>query len=238
MSPVNKIVCWLIMGATALAVLETEDTIMKSYHGIVILLELFFVSAFTVEYSCRLYAVGENPRFAGWRGRIRYVFSFWSIIDLLAILPYILTLGASNSLIVRLVKLCRILRVARLGRFSQAFRALVEAFSERKYELALASIAAGLLLILSSTLLYVAEAETQPETFGSIPRALWWSVATLTTVGYGDVTPITPLGKLMAGTTALAGIGLIALPTGILAAALSDAFQRQRDRALDVDPAG
>jgi voltage-gated potassium channel len=83
-------------------------------------------------------------------------------------------------------------------------------------------------LVGSSSLLYLVEAEAQPDAFGSLPRALWWSIATLTTVGYGDVTPITVLGKLFAGVTAIAGIGLIAMPTGVLAAAFSDALQRKR----------
>lgn len=95
------------------------------------------------------------------------------------------------------------------------------------YELLLSVGVAGLLLLLSSAFLYAVEAAAQPEAFGSVPRALWWSIATLTTVGYGDVTPITALGKLFAGITAVAGIGLIAMPTGILAAAFSDAFQKK-----------
>ncbi len=88
---------------------------------------------------------------------------------------------------------------------------------------------AGMLLLISSTLLYLIEGEGQPDDFGSIPRAMWWSIATLTTVGYGDAFPVTPLGKILAGFTALTGIGLIAMPTGILASAFSDALQRQRE---------
>jgi voltage-gated potassium channel len=87
-----------------------------------------------------------------------------------------------------------------------------------------------MLLLVSSTFLYVLEAAEQPEAFGSIPRALWWSVATLTTVGYGDVTPISAAGRFFAGITAVAGIGLVAMPTGILAAAFSDAFQNQESK--------
>lgn len=96
----------------------------------------------------------------------------------------------------------------------------------------LSLLAAGFLLVGSSSMLYLLEAGSQPEAFGSIPRALWWSIATLTTVGYGDVTPVTALGKLFAGITAIAGIGLIAMPTGVLAAAFSDAFQRKRAEDL------
>lgn len=89
---------------------------------------------------------------------------------------------------------------------------------------------------MTSTLLYLVEGEAQPDNFGSIPRAMWWSIATLTTVGYGDVYPVTALGKILAGLTAITGIGLIAMPTGILAAAFSDAMQRQRERGNSNDP--
>jgi voltage-gated potassium channel len=92
---------------------------------------------------------------------------------------------------------------------------------------------AGVLLLVSSTLLYIVEGDGQPEAFGSIPRAMWWSIATLTTVGYGDVIPVTAIGRLLSGLTALLGIGLIAMPTGILASAFSDALQRQRRNKVD-----
>ena len=114
-----------------------------------------------------------------------------------------------------------------LGRFSDALNALGRALYQRRYEMILSAGAAFMLLLFSASMLYVVEAEHQPDTFGSIPRALWWSVATLTTVGYGDVTPITALGRVLAGMTAIAGVGLVALPAGILAAAFSDVFQEQ-----------
>jgi voltage-gated potassium channel len=120
------------------------------------------------------------------------------------------------------------MRIARLGRFTGALDILVSAVSNRKFELFLSAGIAVLLLYVSSAMLYLIEGGIQPDEFGSIPRAMWWSVATLTTVGYGDVYPITGLGKLFATVTAVAGIGLIAMPTGILAAAFSEAMQESR----------
>lgn len=227
LSPVNKLVCVLILVASFVAILETEDSIRDSLPWAFSGLEVLFVALFSVEYLARLYAAGEDPRYRGWRGRVRYVFTWWALVDLIAILPFFLGFIAHNTFLIRLLKVCRLLRLSRLGRFSRAWSALAEALNARMYELLLSVGVAGLLLLLSSAFLYAAEAAAQPEEFGSVPRALWWSIATLTTVGYGDVTPITALGKLFAGITAVAGIGLIAMPTGILAAAFSDAFQKK-----------
>ena len=198
------------------------------------MVELILFVCFFVEYVARVYAAGEEERYRGLVGRIRYCVSFWALIDLLALLPFLLTIGASNAFMLRFFRLLRLLRLARLGRFSDAISAVLEAVSERRYELMLSLGAAAMLLVTSASLLYLVEADNQPEAFGSIPRALWWSIATLTTVGYGDVTPITALGKFFAGITAIAGIGLIAMPTGVLAAAFSDAFQRRKDELKEL----
>jgi voltage-gated potassium channel len=226
----NRVVIGLITAASLTAVLETEPVIRAAAPaGLFIGLEAFFVIAFSVEYLLRLAAVGVEPRYAGITGRLRYMVSFWAIVDLLAILPSLLLLGGQESFLLRLARLLRLLRIARLGRFTAALDDLVEALRGRRYELLISVAAAGFLLLVSASILYVLEAEAQPQAFGSIPRTLWWSVATLTTVGYGDVYPVTPLGRIFAGLTAIAGIGLIAMPAGIIAAALSDLVQRRRD---------
>jgi voltage-gated potassium channel len=124
----------------------------------------------------------------------------------------------------------RILRLAKLGRMSRAWDDLVGAFRSRRHELYLTISLAGLVILVSSTLLYLAEADAQPDKFGSIPRAFWWSIVTLTTVGYGDAYPVTPIGKLLSGMVAVAGIGLIALPAGILAGAFTETMQRRREK--------
>ncbi|MBB3330716.1 voltage-gated potassium channel [Halomonas campaniensis] len=226
LSPLNKLICILILLASLVAILETEPNVRRLIPGVLSFLEVVFVSLFILEYLLRLYVAGEDPRYRGIGGRIRYVFSIWALIDLVAILPFFLGfLTHSNAFLLRLLRILRILRLSRLGRFSRAWSALAEALNARVHELLLSVGVAALLLLFSSACLYVVEAAEQPEAFGSVPRALWWSIATLTTVGYGDVTPITALGKIFAGMTAIAGIGIIAMPTGILAAAFSDAFQ-------------
>lgn len=228
LSPSNLCISLLIIMAALVAIIETEITVQSLYPPAFIWLEYLFVIIFSAEYLARLYAAGEDPRYTGLSGRVRYIFSLWALIDLIAILPFFLGfLTTSNVFILRLLRIARLLRLARLGRFSRAWSALAEALSARVYELLLSIGLAGLLLLFSSACLYAIEASNQPEAFGSIPRALWWSIATLTTVGYGDVTPITSWGKLFAGITAVAGIGIIAMPTGILAAAFSAAFQKK-----------
>lgn len=229
LSVTNRIICVLILLASITAILETEPTLRALWPPLFPALEAIFVTLFMLEYVLRLYAIGEDPRYRGVGGRLRYLFSFWALVDLLAIAPYFLGfLVHNNAFLLRLLRLARMLRLARLGRFSQAWVALAQALSSRSHELWLSAGVAGLLLLFSSCCLYLVEAAAQPEAFGSVPRALWWSIATLTTVGYGDVTPITALGKFFAGLTAVAGIGIIAMPTGILAAAFSDAFQHKR----------
>ncbi|WP_447527926.1 ion transporter [Vreelandella sp. TE19] len=228
LSGVNRVICLLILLASLTAILETESTLRDPAPQLFTALEALFVALFTVEYLVRLYAVGENPRYRGVRGRLRYIFSFWALLDLVAILPFFIGfIHHDNAFLLRLLRLVRMLRLARLGRFSQAWSSLADALKTRAYELWLSAGVAGLLLLFSSCCLYVVEADVQPEAFGSVPRALWWSIATLTTVGYGDVTPVTALGKSFAGLTAVAGIGLIAMPTGILAAAFSEAFRKK-----------
>lgn len=228
MSPVNRLVCFLVLVAATVAVLDTEVTLRERFGDVFFAIELVLFAFFLVEYVARVYASGEDPQYRGFIGRLKYMVSFWALVDLLALIPFLVTLGVSDAFVLRLMRLLRLLRLARLGRFSDAIDAVLSAVGERRYELMLSLLAAMFLLVGSSSVLYLVEAEAQPDTFGSIPRALWWSVATLTTVGYGDVTPITALGKIFAGVTAIAGIGLIAMPTGVLAAAFSDALQRKR----------
>ncbi|RTE87080.1 MULTISPECIES: ion transporter [Gammaproteobacteria] len=229
MSPTNIVVSICIVIASCLAIIETEKPLADAHHNLFFVFETVFFIIFAVEYVARVYAAGEELRYRGFWGRIRYIFSFWALIDLIALLPYLLWFGNYNAFFMRILRVIRIFRLARLGRFSLAMQAFFNAIAQRRYEFVLSVIFAFALLLFSSAILYAIEAPYQPEEFGSIPRALWWSVATLTTVGYGDVTPITGLGKFFAGVTAIAGIGMIAMPTGIMAAAFSDAYQTTKN---------
>ena len=229
LSPTNKVIVLTVILSSIAAVVETEPTVESLAPRGFVDLELLFAVLFLAEYLIRLWAEGENP-FGGVRGRIRYALTPAALVDLAALLPSLIAPGVSNMMLLRTLRLMRILRVARLGRFSLAMRHMTEAVLERREELLLSLMLAFIVLVFSAATMYVLEGEDDPQAFGSIPRALWWSVCTLTTVGYGDIYPHSVLGKICGGITSFAGIGLIAMPTGILAAAFSDAFQRSRTR--------
>lgn len=227
----NKLVILLILAAVGAAVVETEPTIASGQDRVFRNLEIAFASFFSVEYLLRLWVADLNPEFSQSRHpRLKFITSGPAIIDLLSILPALLALAGGATLALRFVRFFRILRLARLGRFSEAWQDLAAAVRSRWEELFLAFSLATMTLLVASTLLYWAEGEAQPEQFGSIPRALWWGVVTLTTVGYGDVYPVTPLGRFFSALVSIAAIGLIALPTGIMAAAMSDVIQRRKRR--------
>jgi voltage-gated potassium channel len=228
LSPLNKFVVALICLATLVAILESEPLLYVGREKIFFAFEIVFTIIFGAEYAARLWVAGEDERYRGFTGRLHFTKTPTALIDLLALLPVFLIFLGSEVFLLRIVRLLRILRVARLGRFSRAFDAISAAVSARRYELLMSFGIATVLLIASSTLLYIVEGQGQPETFGSIPRAMWWSVATLTTVGYGDVYPMTAIGRIFAGLTAITGIGVIAMPTGILASGFSDALQQGR----------
>jgi voltage-gated potassium channel len=229
LTPTNRLVVVLIVLSVVTAILESEPDLSTSYEPVFRFLEVFFGVLFGLEYIARLVVAPLNPQSGpGLRGVLRYARSPVALLDLLALSPVFFGAVGMEAYVVRLVRLARVLRLARLGRFSSALGSLRAAVASRRYELLASVFFAGLLLVVTSVLLYLAEGDIQPDRFGSIPRAMWWSIVTLTTVGYGDVYPVTPLGKLLAGGTALVGIGLIAMPTGILAAAFSDAMQRER----------
>ncbi|MGE0748310.1 MAG: ion transporter [Rhodospirillales bacterium] len=229
LSAANHVVVVLIVLATVVVVLDTEPKITQ-VDGVTTLFrwcDAFFGTAFAVEYALRLWSVGENPHYRGLKGRLRYALTPIALIDLIAIAPFVLSMGMEDALVLRVVRLMRILTLARLGGYSDAARMLFAALHSRRHELTLSLSVAFLALIVSATLLYTVEGDVQPDAFGSIPRAMWWSVVTLTTIGYGDVYPTTVLGRVAGGLVAMCAIGVIAMPTGILAAAFSEAFQQQ-----------
>ena len=227
LSPLNRFLFALISLAVVAAILETEPLIAGGRERLFQALEDLFGVAFTLEYAARVWTAADNPAFGpGWPGRLRYAASPAALIDLASILVSLLTVTGTKPFLLRAFRLMRILRMVKLGRMSLAMGYLIEAIKARRVEL-LFSLAVGLFfLILSASALYVVEGEVQPDKFGSIPRAMWWATATLTTIGYGDVYPVTTLGKICAAISAIAGIGLVAMPTGIMAAAFSEALQR------------
>lgn len=195
--------------------------------------EVLSVVVFTVEYVARLWSCTVDPRFSGpIRGRIRLAFRAMSIIDLLAILPFYLPFCGADLRALRVLRLLRILRVAKVARYYASLDLIKHVFQSRKEELVLTSALMGSLLIVSSSVLYYCENAVQPDAFSSIPATMWWSVATLTTVGYGDMYPVTVLGKFCASVIAILGIGMFALPTGIIGAGFVEAIQKKKGQLV------
>ena len=234
LSPTNWLIALLIIIAVFNAVIETEPTIATGHEDLFDYIEVAIASIFLVEYLGRLWTVVENPQFAKYRfPRLRYAVTPIAIIDIAAILPAFFAFGGASSVVLRFFRVFRMIRLAKLGRTSRAWHTIREAIYERRYEFGLVLGPVAVAVLISGSMLYWAEADVQPDKFGSIPRAIWWAVVTLTTIGYGDAYPITPLGKVMAAFIAITGVMLIALPTGIFAASFSEGIQRHRDRNRD-----
>ncbi len=229
----NRLVVAGILALIGIAVLETEVQIIRQYGSLTETVKLTLFAFFLVEYLLRLWVAPLNPKV---RSTLRFALTPSALIDLLVLLTFVTPFLGLETTVFRLLQVARILRLARMGRYSRAMNLLVEAIRSRSAELTLSFVMALALMLAAAMLLYFVEAEAQPEAFGSIPRALWWAVETLTTVGYGDVIPSTPLGRVLAAATALCGIGIIALPAGVLAGAFSEAIRRAREEQLRSRP--
>lgn len=229
LSPTNWLLVFIIVLAVTGAVLETEPTIARGRDSQFNNFEVAVAMIFAVEYMFRMWIVVDNPRFARYRfPRLRYAFTAIALIDLAAIVPAFFVFGGASSVVLRFFRVFRMVRLAKLGRTSRAWHTIRGAIYERRFEFALVLGLVLAAVLISGSMLYWAEADAQPDKFGSIPRALWWAVVTLTTVGYGDTYPVTTLGKIMAGFISITGVMLIALPTGLFAASFTEGIQRHR----------
>lgn len=210
-------------------ILESFSDIRQTYGQLLYFVEVCSVIVFSLEYLLRLATADFQIRGKALpMAALRWMLTPLALIDLLAILPFYLPMLIPLDLrFLRMVRILRLMRIFKLHRYSRALAAMNHALRERKMELVATIFICAILLIISSTFMYYLENKAQPEAFPNVLATLWWSVATLTTVGYGDVYPITPAGKLLGGIIALFGVGLIALPTGILSAAFMDNLSRQ-----------
>ncbi|MDA9879062.1 ion transporter [Flavobacteriaceae bacterium] len=183
------------------------------------IVELFSILIFSLEYLLRLFT---SPK------PFRFFYSFFGLIDLIAILPFYVSLGMDLKSL-RAVRLFRLLRLLKFLRYHDTLSNLKQSLDDVKRELFLFSFATVLLIYFSSVGIYFFENEAQPDAFSSIFAAMWWSVATLTTVGYGDIYPITAGGKIFSTFIVFIGLGLVAIPTGIVASSLTKALMKSKD---------
>ncbi|MEO0466229.1 MAG: ion transporter [Pseudomonadota bacterium] len=233
LSRTNLAIIILVLLTFLALALETEPTLSPAWRQAIGVFNLFILAVFAVEYLIRLWAEGEDPRYRGVLGRLRYMITPSALADLIAFLPELIWLIATQGqgdealMILRVLRLTRLVKIAR---FMPAFDILGAAVRRSGGQLFTTLAVAMALVYVSAVLLYFIEGVGEGrEEFGSIPRAVWWAIATLTTVGYGDVYPITTLGRIAASVIALAGIGVVALPAGVFASAFSDEL-RDRER--------
>jgi voltage-gated potassium channel len=196
--------------------IETEYPEMTALNCLNVTIALIFM----IEYFARIW-VADYKSNESLKSRLSYIFSFYGIVDLISFLPILLSSAFGGSTVLRLLRVMRLIQIMKIRAITKAIRKVSSALSSSKNELIISSTVSIALVFIGAVLMYFVEGTVQPEAFGSVPRALWWSIATLTTVGYGDVYPITTLGKLIAAFVAFVGIAAVAMPAGILAAAFT-----------------
>ena len=211
--------------------LESVDSLNASYGTLFFAFEMVSVSIFGLEYALRIWSASANEtskHTSPIRRRLEYIFSFTGLIDLVAILPSLLPL-LLGEVDLRWLRVLRLVRLLKISHYSSALEDLIAAIRSEKSAFGAAMYLFFIALFASSSLMYVVEHQAQPENFSSIPTTMWWSLITLTTVGYGDVSPVTPVGKIVGAMTAMMGVCVVALLTGIVATAFSNQISRKQD---------
>jgi voltage-gated potassium channel len=223
----------LIMANVAAVALETVDFLWVSYGTYFEIFDVISVAIFTVEYVARLWVSTEHrqpgSRVSDLKARFQYALTPYALVDLFAILPFYLQFYVAVDL--RILRVFRLLRMLKLVRYSPALDTLVAVIVAERRALTAALVVMMVMLVCSASVMYHLERHAQPESFGSIPAAMWWATVTLTTVGYGDVTPITVAGKIFGGMVTVLGLAMYALPIGIMASGFVNEI-RQHDFAV------
>ena len=220
---IDKAVYLLILLSTFAIILESDQELSAAYYRQFQVFEIISVTIFSIEYVYR--TILNFRRFRNFK----YNYGFYGLIDLIAVLPFFLPLAfVFDSRALRILRLIRALRILKVGQHSKAVKHLLQVFKEIKGELTLTFFLSLILIVFAGIVVFYAENPFQPEVFNNIGSSIWWAFATLTTVGYGDIYPITLIGKLIASFVAIIGIGLIAIPTGLISATYVDILKRDR----------
>ena len=225
---VDRLLVALIIVNLVAVALESIPSYEEHYANIFAFIELFSLVVFTFEYGLRLWSAvehGPHQHLPPMRARMKYALSPAGIIDLVAVLPFWFTMVLPTDF--RFVLVFRMVRFFKIARYSPAMRSLLDVlYNERRALFGCLVIALGSALVAAS-LMHLAEGKVQPEKLGTIPEALWWAIVTIGTIGYGDVVPVTALGKLIATGTIFAGLVMMALPVGIIATAFAEQVHRR-----------
>jgi voltage-gated potassium channel len=235
---INGFIIILIILNVIAVMLETVHSIHIKYEAFFHIFDLVSVMIFTIEYVLRVWSSNHNPRYKhSVYGRIKYMMSTDAIIDALAILPFYLHVMIGFDLrVLRILRLLRFLRLFRLTAYMKSAKMVKNVFKSRANELKLSLVLLVFLIIIASCLLYFAEHIAQPKVFSSIPATFWWAVVTVTSVGYGDMVPVTLIGKALTGIIALFGLALLALPAGIITAGFLEEFNKTKNKKHSACP--
>lgn len=234
-SRINRVFDILIMVLIMLNVfaiiLETVPDIYEPYKNVLRIFEIISVIIFSCEYLMRLYISDlTHPSESRIKSVFKFMFSAYGLIDLIAILPFYIPFIIKIDLrFLRILRLTRFLRVLKINRYNNSLNLIWSVVKEKKTELAITGFLTFLILLIASFIMFYVEGEKQPEAFPNILASFWWAIATLTTVGYGDIYPITGMGRLISGLIAILGIGLVALPTGIVSAGFIEKISKKND---------
>lgn len=235
---INIFIIVLILLNVIAVMLETVPAIHEPYKKAFHIFDVVSVTIFSIEYILRVWSANHDPQFRhSIKGRLRYMLTPGALIDLVAILPfYFYSVVTLDLRILRILRLLRFLRLFRLTAYMKATRLVVNVFKSTRNQLFLALVLALFLIVISSCLVYFAEHAAQPDVFTSIPATVWWSVVTLTTVGYGDMTPATTIGKMFTSVILLAGVALFALPAGIITAGFLEESRKGKNHKTIICP--
>ena len=203
--------------------LETLPDLSERSQSLLWAAEVIIVALFTAEYALRVYVADRKSD---------YIFSFYGIVDILAILPFYLAIGMDMRTL-RALRLLRLFRLFKLARYNRAIDRFVNAFTIAREEIIIFALVTIILLYISATGIYYFEHEAQPELFASIFHSMWWAVVTLTTVGYGDMYPVTVGGRIFTFIILIIGIGIVAIPAGLLASALNKVRRNEEEEDVD-----
>jgi voltage-gated potassium channel len=216
-------------------ILGSVGSLYSRYEHLFFRFEILSVAVFTIEYLLRVWSSVEHPGgdyAQPLAGRLRFSLTPMALVDLMAFLPFYL--GMFFSLDLRFLRVLRLVRIFKLTRYSSAMSMLLNVLQDEARAFGAAFFILVVIMTFAASGIYLFEHEVQPDAFGSIPAAIWWAVATLTTVGYGDVTPVTVGGKVFGSTIMIIGVGMVALPAGILASAFSEQVRLRREQYEDL----
>ncbi|WP_445115894.1 ion transporter [Acinetobacter sp. WZC-1] len=226
---INYLLIFLIIGNVIAVLLESVDDIYRAYQFYFNLFENLSIIIFTAEYILRFWSIVEAaPQTSAFKQRLKWITSGAAIIDLLAILPAYLNFFVHIDL--RFLRILRLLRLLKLTRYFVSLQILLRVIEREKGSFQAVIFILIIMIVMAAAGVYVVESKAQPDVFSSIPASMWWAVVTLTTVGYGDVTPVTPLGRFLGALITILGVGLAALPAGILANGLASELELRKQK--------